>query len=369
MRFRSQGKPRGIIQSRDQRRLTLVIVGVGALVLLISVAGRPGFWQAITGRPESAPSASTERSISEDLLGVQNLQPDEFTTGTTRTTAEAPSLDLKALVDKDEAARLERLSQAEIRVLPDGGPEPVPADLLRPVRDDIIGVHSSEADAYFVTLRLSQKLTGANVPAAREGRYALFMDSPESCRGKAWKVRGTLRRLTRVQSDANSFGVKNLYDAWLSLPDSGNQLVHVVAASADAGLPLGDTNLKTAPEVVLTGYFFKREGYVRAGKNKNGDVALAPLLLTGRIQISAPTSSSTSVADELTPWLGWLTLLVCGGVAAVFWQFQISDSLFRRTRTHQLTTLPVRVSFDGVHAVTVGETLQQLERSAEQSDP
>ena len=207
-------------------------------------------------------------------------------------------------------------------------------------------------------------MTAADRKLASDGRFALFMDSPETCRGKAWTIRGKLRKMNRVQDDANSFGLKTLYDAWISLPDSGNQLVHVVAVAADAGLPLKSSGGTTSPEIELTGYFFKREGYIRSGTDGLGDVGLAPLLLAGRIQRYQPLTAERNEAEALTPWLGWLSLVVvvCVGIAVL--QFRASDAVFRRTRVHQLTMLPVRVSFDGVHAVTVAESLQQLEVSS-----
>jgi hypothetical protein len=369
VRFRSRGKPRGLIQTHDQRRLTLVIVGVGALILLVSVASRPEFWSRIAGNREKLAAPEPVRDISEDLLGGVPLQPDEFTSGTVTGPEEPRSLDLRELLDREEAARLEHLAQGDIRPGEIAGPEPVPAALLKPVRDDIIGVHSSESDAYFASLRLAEKrLSKVTDSDARRGQYALFMDSPETCRGHAWEIRGTLRRMSRLQSDANSFGLKTLYDAWISLPDSGNQLVHVVASSADAGLPLGDTDLKAPPEIQLTGYFFKREGYVRAGEDARGDVGLTPLILAGRIQKFTPVQVTGRGAEELTPYLGWLTLIVCAGVALIIWQFQLSDNVFRRTRTHQLTVPPVRVSFEGVDAVSVSESLKKMQAEASESN-
>ncbi len=369
MRFRSRGKPRGIIQTHDQRRLTLVIVAVGALILMVSVASRPEFWARIVGNPQKPPAEAPTRDISEDLLGGVPLQPDEFTSGAVTRADEPRTLDLRELLDQEEVARIEHLAQGDLRPGEVSGPEPVPAALLKPVRDDIIGVHSSESEAYFASLRLAEKrLSKVTDSDARQGQYALFMDSPETCRGQAWEIRGTLRRMSRLQSDANSFGLKTLYDAWISLPDSGNQLVHVVASSADAGLPLGDTELKAPPEIQLTGYFFKREGYVRAGQDTKGDVGLTPLILAGRIQKFVPVQTTGTGADELTPYMGWLALLICAGVALMIWQFQLSDNVFRRTRTHQLTVPPVRVSFEGVDAVSVAESLKKMQAEAVESN-
>lgn len=367
MRFRSKGKARGLIQPRDQRRLVLVIVGIGGLALILMTASRPAFWSRFTGAPPRPAADVVVRNVSEDLLGTPRLEADEFTVGPAQTSGETAPLDLKSLLDRDEAARLERMSQGDLRSPGKANADRIPADLLKPVRDDIIGVHSNESDAYFASLRLAEKLAKSGA-SGDQAHYALLMDSPETCRGQAWTLQGTLRRMTRLQSDANSFGVKSLYDAWLTLPDSGNQLVHVVAVAADAGLPLGDTRPATAPSVRLTGYFFKREGYVRAGLDQKGDVALTPLLLAGKIERSVAPETLRSGAEELTPWLGWLALATCVGVVAIIWQFQISDSLFRRTRIHQLTTLPVRVSFDGVDAMTVSESLRVMEGRPEPAD-
>ncbi|MFN8709170.1 MAG: hypothetical protein ACK50J_20995, partial [Planctomyces sp.] len=55
-------------------------------------------------------------------------------------------------------------------------------------------------------------------------------------------------------------------------------------------------------------------------------------------------------------------------VLALLWHFQISDSLFRRTRTHQLTALPVVVSFDELPVTTVTESLREMEIQANHSE-
>ena len=85
------------------------------------------------------------------------------------------------------------------------------------------------------------------------------------------------------------------------------------------------------------------------------------MLLTGHLRRFEIVQVAGNDADELTPWMGWLTLIISIAVVLVIWQFKISDSLFRRTRTHQLTTLPVRVSFDGVNAVTINDMLRDMQ--------
>ena len=358
VRFRSKGQPRGLLQARDQRRVTLVILGVGALAILISVAGKPGFWAMVTGKPVSS---TTDKTATGANLGSRTLLHDEFISGNGLDDEDPSSIDPRTLLDLNEAARLESLNKQTATESADLAVPPIPAELLRPVRDDVIGVHTSEADAYFASLRLAERLKPSEAAKAPEGRFSLFMGSPESCRGNAWLLKGKLRRLERLQNDANSFGLKTLYDAWISLPDSGDQLVHVVAVSADRTLPLAQSMGKEPPVVEFTGYFFKREGYVRSGSDGQGDAGLTPMLLTGHLRRFEIVQVAGNDADELTPWMGWLTLIISIAVVLVIWQFKISDSLFRRTRTHQLTTLPVRVSFDGVNAVTINDMLRDMQ--------
>lgn len=354
MRFHSKEKPRGLLTQRDQRRLSLLIVGVAVVMIGFAVVRRPGFWSGIFPA-DGAAETGAERPRPGATLAVR---ADEFLVGdaapaVTETTSPAD------WVDRESIGRFER-SEAG---LDKPGPE-LPDELLRTIRDDVIGVQSTEADAYFVTLRLAQKLPSVGRTNTDPASYALMMDAPDQCRGRVWKVRGTMRRITQVASDANSFGVRQLFDAWISTPDSGNQLIHVVAPAADAAFAaLAGGRIQEMP-VELDGIYFKREGYQRAGSDGNGDIGLAPLLLAGRLRYAEPKSSAVSRADELTPWLGWVSAGVCLGVALVILQFQLSDRGFRGTRTHQLTALPVRPSFAGVDAESVSESLRRMEQQA-----
>ncbi|MFO0975370.1 MAG: hypothetical protein U0996_03180 [Planctomycetaceae bacterium] len=69
-------------------------------------------------------------------------------------------------------------------------------------------------------------------------------------------------------------------------------------------------------------------------------------------------------ADDLNPWLGWFGAVLTVGVLMILWRFQTSDDVFRNTKVHQLTTLPVRPSFEGVESVSMTEILQEMEEQA-----
>ncbi|MCA9061087.1 MAG: hypothetical protein KDA85_21390, partial [Planctomycetaceae bacterium] len=262
-------------------------------------------------------------------------------------------------LDPDAIARLQNPSPESGRL------RAIPEAVLKPVVDDVMYIVPEELTAYATTVRQASRMDERDREQAEHGNYALFSEDPEWCRGKAWQLRGKLRRTSRTRADLNSYGTRVLYDCWISTPDSGSQLLHVIAVTADEQLPLSEFRGRDAPEIELTGYYFKREGYLREGNDGLGEVGLAPLLITGRIQAWVPPISATPMADDVTPWLGWGALLVCVGVVAMFWAFYASDRSFRHTRTHQLASLPVTTSFDKVEVLTINDMLRRMEQEAE----
>ena len=242
--------------------------------------------------------------------------------------------------------------------------------LTRTIRDDVIGVLQSEMAAWFGTLRMSQKLKESDLQTLPEAQFTLFMDSPQSCRGRAFTLRGQLRRLTpfAIDQSSQSFGLKTAYDAWISTRDSGNQLVHVVAVSADAGLPNPESDGVDAPAVEMTGYFFKREGYAAKGKTGEGELGLTALFLAGRIQY-LPPQEYVSRASEMTPWLTWIGIGVCCCVLVLVWQFQIADSRFREYSNASTDYAACPCQFRKRRSATVHEALQEMQDYARSSSP
>lgn len=326
--------------------------------MLLLMSGKSAWLTNIFSETSSA--NKKQPVVPEALLGNGELQPDEVEFVKSDT---GPAVrDYASMIDREGAAQMESSATTSANATD------VPVKLTRSIRDDVIGVLSSETEAWFSTLRLAGKIPPQN--NFPEGQFSLFMDSPQTCRGKAFTIRGRLRRLTRepLAASAETFGVRSVFDAWISTNDSGNQLVHVVAMTADPGLPLTVHTGKNPPDVEITGYFFKREGYGAKGKDGKGDLALTPLILAGRIQHLLPGVVVTR-ADEMNPWLTWIGIGVCCGVALIVWQFQASDKVFRETRTHQLTTLPVRPSFDGVESITIQQVLRDMQEDAKQNTP
>ena len=348
MRFRSKSQPRGILSGKEQRRLTLLVLGIGIVLIGFNTIGRTGFWAGIFPNQPAVDSAANRDS-------VPGLGPDEFVAGGS-VSSSRQAADPDKWLDAAAARRFES-SQAQ-----SDSQSRIPLELRGSIRDDVIGVHSTESDAYYVALRVAEKLPRSESKEATPASYALFMDAPEMCRGRIWRITGEIRRIENVQSAANAFGVNSLYDVWLSTPDSGNQLVHLIASSVDQRIAAALSRGQQSIPVEAAGVYFKREGYRRAGDDGSGDIGLTPLLLCGRVRYLTPQVAVATRAEELTPWLGWFAATLGAGVLLILWRFSASDRIFRTTRTHQLTALPVRPGFAGVEAQSVSDSLRKMEQ-------
>lgn len=360
MRFRSKGQPRGLLTPREQTRARLVIFGVAVLAIVLSALGEDSWFVRMFSEPKpNAPTAAT--AAAERLMNSSSLQPDEFEVGSESDPAKP--VDYAAMIDRQGAAQMEAGPPQSSSTAGD-----VPAKLTQMIRDDVLGILSSETEAWLGTLRLAKNLTPTQKQLLPEGQYASFMDAPQVCRGKAYVIRGTLRRLIQapLPTGAEDYGIRSAFEAWISTRDSGNQLVRVIALSA-SGLPEGELG-KSGPAVEVAGFFFKRQGYEAKGKDGKGVIMLAPLILSARIT-ALPPRVVESYSEKMYPWLTAIGICICGGVIFLIWQFQMSDHLFRGTRTFQLTNPPVRPSFDGVNAVTVPEALQQMQDNARSNSP
>lgn len=347
------------MQTRDQRRLTLAIFGVGVLAVIVSTSTRSGFWDRLFPEPKPTVTTAESTAAADALLGREPSAGGEPLVVPSETQERRP-VNLNEMIDRTAAARVERASTTVTNRNTDEADRKLPQAMLREINDDTLGIPSTEKEAYFAAIRMAEKV-GQNLEQKYpEGDYAVFQNSPDYCRGKVWKIRGHLRQLTRVQGDSALFGVSTVYDAWVSLPNSAGGLVHVHATSADPGLPIAEFTGDNPPFVELSGIFFKKEAYFRKGKEGMGELASAPLLLAARMTHIKPESAKPARADQLTPWLGWLMAIVCVGVVLVIWQFRYSDSVFRHTRAHHWTSTAAVASFDGVEAVTIQESLRKL---------
>jgi hypothetical protein len=355
VRFRSRISQRQQKLLQSGRRITLIVAAAGivALVWIVSRAQVPASGSNLAGTTTSVRTAAVVSGLQSDEIQVVPQQ--------------SGPVDPAAVIDRAGAAAFEAGAHSG----PLSHSEDAPATLTKDVRDDVLGVLSSESASLFGTLKLAQKVFPEKFRQMPELSYPVVMTAPEACRGKPFLIRGKLRRLTAapLPPTANSWGIRSAWDAWISTPDSGNQLVHVLALSFDARLPVTEATAPTAPEVELGGYFFKREGYAARGKTGTGELALTPLFLTDRIR-TIPVVAVVSRAEELRPWLTWGAGLLGLTVVMIICAFSYSDKHFLGTRAHQLAVQSARPEFEHVVAVTVQESLAAMEENARKNaDP
>ena len=126
MRFRSKGKPRGQILAREQRRITLMIVGVGLLVMILMMSGKSAWFTQLFSDPASAQKKT--QPVSEALMGNTELRPDEVEFVPTESPAAAN--DYASMIDRAGAAQMEA-------TLPENtnGVNNVPHNLTRTIHD------------------------------------------------------------------------------------------------------------------------------------------------------------------------------------------------------------------------------------------
>lgn len=375
MRFRTKARPRGLLRSSDQRRLTLLMLAVAVVLIGFNFVRHPAFWAGLfedssAKSPSTMPAGTEFDGLSEEgteaTSGRSNLRPDEFLVADRSAGSEirtAFKLPAEADTKADD-------SDMRVRVKP---------ELLQDVNDDVVGVHSAEAEAYYTALRMAQRFEQRPNLTAPKAAFALFMADPAAARGLPWKVSGTLRRLTAVRHGQTMHGIGTMYEGWLTTADSGDQLVHVVGTSTSPALaklvseqqPDRTINFGGAaagqpepPDIEFIGYFFKREAY--ASSNADG-VSLAPMFVTGTIQHHPRPVVTTTRADDLYPYLGGLLLAVCAGIGMLYVAFFRSDQEYSRTRAHQLTRLPAHASFEDVSSRTTAESLRDLQAAQDSS--
>lgn len=380
MRFRTNQRPRGLLKARDRKRLVLLTLALGLLMVGVSVVRQPAMWAGLFPQDpivdaDSVVVADQDGTIKEDdaVVPKMGLLDDEFWS--------EPEPD--AVASNDSAAddvvdhRVLKLGDKGSGLKYDAyGLPQVPKDLIADVKDNVIGVHSTEATAYNATMGLASKLDATRKSQAQLGPYALFIDAPNTARGRAFRVEGKLRRLTLVKGRVDAFRIGNVYDAWLNTNDSGNQMLHVVASQVDGKLaqllPVEDRDqsidfdFETAPKIHFTGYFFKKEAY--ASQSTKG-LSVAPMFVTATLQKTSMRQVTAGRAEKLTPYLWWVSFFILVAIALIAWSFAASDAAHLNTRAHELTRLPAVASFDEIESETVDETLIRLQATDGRQEP
>ena len=206
----------------------------------------------------------------------------------------------------------------------------VPAALLARVRDDTV-FREDDSEAWFALWKTLQngdpsELERAAGPAV--GFTELF-GQPRSFRGKPIRLRGTLRRLQRVEAASNTAGIDGYWQGWLD-PEGGPPSPIVIYFLS---LP---ESIQPGPQLVepveIVGYFFKRWAY-----QATDAIRTAPLVMSLEpVALAAPARPPEANIVGIFLWTGGI-IMVCGFLMMV----RRRGGRRRAGRFSQTVTLPL----------------------------
>lgn len=344
MRFQ-KSEPTPPFGPRD-RRIVFLFLGALGIFFVIQVASKPEFWKAMRGSKATETAQAPAAPAPDD--GSQLRDDENIFASDSGGDSQTP---FNAAVDY---APISTKPDSEVRV---------PPDVLQSVRDNMLGIRAAERQAYYATLDYAKRLTPDALAAEAERvPYTMLMAEPASFRGRPVAIAGRLRRLVPLPSSDNAFGIEQLYEAWVFSSDSGSNPIRVVCSSIPDGIRPAEIYTENPPEVTLSGFFFKTQGYESRGDGtRAATLHTAPLVLASSFEhVPVVEAQTRDIASEMVPWLWWFAIGIGSLLALVLWNFAASDWTFRHTRAHGILQPDRSVDFEGVDAVTTSEMLQTL---------
>lgn len=324
MKFQQNNRPLPYLNARDQRRL-LLLVGVLAVVIIsIEFAARPSTWYWLTGPPH-----------------------DETDIATNQSAKKINKSDIDARLDRPGNPLPEGGFRVVAAVVPDNAPtapaenDPARLDPLvfEAVKDDSLGVRSSERGAYFQTLARARDLSQnmLQTRASSEVTFAQMFTDPDDYRGRLITIKGRVKRLHPVAAVKNDFGITTIYEAWIITVDSGDNPLLLHCTEIPDGIPTGqDLDLPCR----FTGYFFKKYAYAAVH-----GLHSTTMLLGKRLQWTPPPKTT---GMGLAPYILGIVLAMAGMTALVLWRYSVSDRRSRQAHLDRMANVDLTDLNEGV---------------------
>lgn len=304
MRFGQPPTPAPYLSKKDQRRLLGMVLTLSFVVFAVIWAAQPSTWYWLV--PPDNETAQNEDVAPEGyggdapLLGSESSSP--VASSPFSNSSESNSISL--------------------------GSAAVPQDWLNDVADSEMGIRVAEQDAYYRVLAHAQRADEDFL--AKEARsdvlHVNLIRDADRYRGLPIAIRGTARRIESIGVNENNYGVKTLYEIWMTTPDSGNDPWRIVATSIDERLPQGSD---VSVPVKVTGFFFKQYSYA-----SQGGLHVAPLLLAATVEPNIVRKVAPS-GTGLEPYiLGLAALIGCGAIFSVL-VYSYGDWRFKQKMAEQ----------------------------------
>ena len=276
--FRShRPQARNYLARGEQRRLLGAVLLLGLVMLLIAQIGTPESWHALLRMTQAPPPPALNTLLPSDR---------------------APSVGKKsAPVDPDKKTG---------KLLPG-----VDAADLEPINDDS-KLRDVERPAQYKILSLLGELEPAAIAEASIGPvpYIQPFEQPESYRGQAATIEGTVDLVGRANAASNDRGISTQYEGWIEPKDRPKEAVAIVCLELPEGLMEG-RRLKTP--VRVDGVVFKRLAY----QNMEREWSLAPMLLARSVRPLPAKAAAPAKAAPMNVGTVAIVTLVMLAVALV----------------------------------------------------
>jgi hypothetical protein len=218
---------------------------------------------------------------------------------------------------------------------------------LSKVRDATF-FRQADEDAWLESMLTLEGYDGRRLEPPRNVGFTEVFGQPKSFRGRAVRMKGTLRGLEKLRAPANDYGIDDYFQGWLEPAGGPASPVIVHFREVPEGMPLG---LEISEPVVVSGCFLKTMAY-----RARDAVRVAPLLLS-RAPVRpavAPAASEGGFWDLSLAAIGVVTMLAI--VATIAFGFLVVG----RSRTSVPAAAGLDEALADIEPFTVADSLRQV---------
>ncbi len=316
MRFDDPREPAPYLNRQDQRRLLGMVAVLSFVVIAVIWAARPESWHWLI--PPDNETAVNQADPDSDLDSAPRFESNE-----------APSAPNPFSTPGEPPPQVNPLPVENNNTT---SPVEIPENWLTNVDDQYIGLRADEADSYYRVLahvtRLDEDLLGRS--ARSDVLHVNLIHEPDRYRGELVQLKGTARRILPLEATENQYGIRKLYEIWITTDDSGSEPWRIVAKSIDERLPVGE-NVNVPIKAI--GYFFKQYSYA-----SQGGMHIAPLILSARVDSNVVVRVAPS-GTGLQPYIILFAAFFGLGTILLVSAYSHGDRLFQSRMKEQFPPL------------------------------
>jgi hypothetical protein len=334
------------LSRRDQFRLLMMVGLIGMVVVAMDYAGRPESYGWLFGQSDSKKPAASKNRKQPEIDFRPNLEstPDGIQVTQLREPKDAALYHATAGQSADQEAK------HDLKIAP---------ELISQIKDNSVGIRPAERDLKYYLLAKTRKIPLAQLKkAARDDiAFGVLMNESKTFLGTLMTVKGEVRRILPDPIGKNEYGVDKAFEVCLFNRETGKSPYRIICSSLPKGIPQGEA-LESGTIVTVTGYYFKRIGYLTESKRLH----VAPLIIAGTLEWHRPASATRPNDMDIIPYIIGIASVI--GVVAAFtlYRFRKSDREFERQHLKRLTgaSSDAILAIDSIPTLEIGEALRQM---------